>query len=178
MPTQRLQFTEWLPDQPAIGTGLQDAKNVVPVLAGYAPFPLASDYSNAATENLNSVFVGKLGDTVKLFAGGATKLFNFDPTTLNLNNVSRTGEYGGLNRWQFTQYGDVVLATNNQSRIQFWNLASSTAFQDLGAYISATYTRAGATVTVTTSSAHGYTTGNSFLFYFKSVQQFLNCSKT
>jgi len=168
MPTQRLQFTEWLPDQPAIGTGLQDAKNVVPVLAGYAPFPLASDFSNAATENLNSVFVGKLGDTVKLFAGGATKLFNFDPTTLNLNNVSRTGGYGGLTRWQFTQYGDVVLAANNQQRIQFWNLASSTAFQDLGAYISATYTRAATTVTVTTSSAHGYTTGNSFLFYFKS----------
>ena len=168
MPTQRLQFTEWLPDQPAIGTGLQDAKNVVPVSAGYAPFPLASDYSNAATENLNSVFVGKLGDTVKLFAGGATKLFNFDPTTLNLTDVSRTGGYGGLTRWQFTQYGDVVLAANNQQRIQFWNLASSSKFQDLGAYISATYTRAVTTVTVTTSSAHGYTTGNSFLFYFKS----------
>jgi len=168
MPTQRLQFTEWLPDQPAIGTGLQDAKNVIPVLAGYAPFPLASDYSNAATENLNSVFVGKLGDTVKLFAGGATKLFNFDPTTLNLTNVSRVNGYGGTTRWQFTQFGNIILAANNHERVQYWNLSSSSVFQDLGSYISGTYARAATgDIAITTTNDNGLTIGNSYTFYFK-----------
>ena len=54
---RRIQFTEWKPDQPSIGDNLQDAKNVIPVLAGYAPLPTASNYSNAASENLNTVFV-------------------------------------------------------------------------------------------------------------------------
>ena len=58
MPIRRLQFTEWKPDQPAIGDSLNDAKNVVPVLAGYAPFPSASNLSNAASESLNNVFFG------------------------------------------------------------------------------------------------------------------------
>ena len=59
MATQRLQFTEWLPDQPSMAGSLNDAKNVYPLSLGYAPFPNAVDYSDAASENLNNIFVGK-----------------------------------------------------------------------------------------------------------------------
>ena len=88
MPTQRLQFTEWLPDQPAMAGSLNDARNVYPLSVGYAPFANAEDYSGAASENLNGVFVGKFGADVQVFAGGSTKLFKMDNTTLALADVS------------------------------------------------------------------------------------------
>ena len=53
MPTTRLQFTEWLPDQPANAGSLIDAKNVFPVSVGYSPFPNAVDFSGAASENFS-----------------------------------------------------------------------------------------------------------------------------
>jgi hypothetical protein len=167
MPTQRLQFTEWLPDQPAIGQGLQDAKNVVPVLAGYAPFPSASNFSNAASESINNVFVGKIGDTVQLFGGGASKLFKFDATNLAMTDVSKTGGYSGITRWQYTQFGSILIATNYSAPLQTWTLGVSSTWQDLGTYINGTYTRTLTVVTVTTSTAHGLTTGNTYKIYFK-----------
>ena len=82
MATQRLQFTEWLPDQPSMAGSLNDAKNVVPLSLGYAPFNNAVDYSDNASENLNQIFVGKFGADVQVFGGGATKLFKLDMPTL------------------------------------------------------------------------------------------------
>ena len=113
MANTRLKFEEWLPDQPAIAGQLLEAKNVYPVSIGYAPFNSAEDFSNAASENLNSIFAGKFGDEVKLFAGGETKLFQFDSTNLNMLDVSKAGGYSSLHYWKFAQFGKVVLATNN-----------------------------------------------------------------
>ena len=133
MTTQRIQFTEWKPDQPAIGDNLQDAKNVIPVLAGYGPFPTASNYSNAASENLNTVFVGKIGDTVQLFGGSTTKLYKFNATDLNMDNKSKSGGYGGTGRWSFAQFGNVILAANGHEKIQSWELGVSTLWADVAA---------------------------------------------
>ena len=41
MSTKRIQFTDWLPDQPANAGSLNDAKNVFPVGIGYGAFPSA-----------------------------------------------------------------------------------------------------------------------------------------
>jgi hypothetical protein len=168
MPIQRIQFKDWLPDQPSIGTGLQDAKNVVPVLSGYAPFPSASNYSNAASESLNNVLVGKIGDVVQLFGGSASKLFKFDTTSLAMTDVSKTDGYTGVVRWQYTQFGSILLATNYYAPVQAWTLGVSSTWQDLGTYINGTYTRTGTTVTVTTSTAHGLTSSSTYKIYFKS----------
>lgn len=165
MPTQRYPFTEWLPDQPSVVNTLQDISNVIPATVGYLPFPMAISYSNEASESLNNVFALRIGGTDTIFTGSNSKLYKLNSTNLDLEDKSRTGGYSGTSRWQFVQYGDTALATNNSARIQSWNGSN---FQDLGSYISATYTRTGTTVTVTTATAHGYTTGNSFLFYFKS----------
>ena len=133
MANTRLKFEEWLPDQPAIAGQLLEAKNVYPVSIGYAPFNSAEDFSNAASENLNSIFAGKFGDEVKLFAGGETKLFQFDSTNLNMLNVSKSGGYSSLHYWKFAQFGKVVLATNNSTPIQAWTMGTSSAFADLSA---------------------------------------------
>ncbi len=133
MTTKRLQFTDWLPDQPANAGSLNDAKNVYPLGIGYGAFPSAEDFSNAASEDINNIFVAKFGANVEVFAGGATKLFKLDIATLNLNDVSKSGGYGGNGTWRFEQFGNVVLACNDNSKIQAWTIGVSSAFADVAA---------------------------------------------
>jgi hypothetical protein len=90
MATQRIAFTEWTPDLPGVAENLSVAQNVVPTALGYNPFPLAVDYSAAASENLNNVFAGKFSTTTSIFAGGATKLFKLDSADLSMDNVSKS----------------------------------------------------------------------------------------
>jgi len=125
----RIQFEEWLPDQPSV-TSLRDAKNVFPTSIGYSPFANAEDFSGNASENLNSVFGSKYGDEVAIFAGGGTKLFKLDATDLSLDDVSKAGGYSG-GTWHFVQFGKVVIAANNQAKLQAWTIGSSSAFADL-----------------------------------------------
>lgn len=131
MSTQRLQFTDWLPDLPDNSGSLNDAKNVYPVGIGYSAFPSAAEYSNAASENLNSVFVAKFGAVVEVFAGSATKLFQLNLSTLALTNVSKTGGYSGNGIFKFEQFGNVVLACNGTQKIQTKTIGSSAAFADV-----------------------------------------------
>lgn len=133
MPTQRINFTEWLPDQPNIIDGLSDAKNVVPEAVGYGPMPSAADFSGAASENINNVSAGYYGSVTEVFAGGSSKLFKFNSTTAALDDVSKSGGYSGSVRWQFQQFGNKLLATNGNQPIQSWEIGASTAFADVSA---------------------------------------------
>jgi len=133
MATQRITFTEWTPDQPSIVENLSVAKNVVPAAVGFVPFPTAVDYSAAASESLNNVFAGRFSATTNVFAGGATKLFRLNGSTLAMDNVSKTGNYSNVDRWRFVQFGDTVIAANNVNKLQYFTLGSSTTFDDLAA---------------------------------------------
>jgi len=160
MATQRILFEEWLPDQPSVSKSVREALNVVPVLNGYTYINSAANYSASASENLNNVFAGKFGNTVTVFAGGATKLFKLDNTNLTLSNVS-SGTYSGNNRWQFVQFGQNMLATNGTQRIQKWTLGTSTAFYQSSTFVSGTYSRSGTTVTATITG-HGLTASETY----------------
>jgi hypothetical protein len=131
MPTQRLTFSEWLPDQPSVLNTIQDITNLIPLPTGYFPFPLAVDFSGAASESLNNTYAGKFGDTIQIFAGSSTKLYKFDNTTTALTDVSKSGGYGGTGQWKFLQYGNRILACNNHDKIQAWTLGSSSAWIDV-----------------------------------------------
>ena len=133
MATQRITFTEWTPDLAGVAENLSIAKNVVPTVLGYNPFPLAVDYSAAASENLNNVFAGKFSATTNIFAGGATKLFKLDGADLSMDNVSKTGNYTSVVKWNFAQFGDTIIAANNVNKLQGYTLGSSTLFDDLDA---------------------------------------------
>jgi len=133
MPTQRITFTEWTPDLAGVAENLSIAQNVVPTALGYNPFPLAVDYSAAASENLNNVFAGKFSATTNIFAGGATKLFKLDGADLSMDNVSKTGNYSSVIKWNFTQFGNTIIAANNVNKLQAYTLGSSTTFDDLSA---------------------------------------------
>jgi hypothetical protein len=110
---------------------LTTATNVVPQQVGYGPFPEAAVYSSAASQPLLSSFAGVYGNTLVLFAGGATKLFKFNDLTTALTDVSKAGSYTSTDGWEFAQFGNIVIAANNEDKLQAWNLTSSTAFADL-----------------------------------------------
>ena len=133
MPTQRIQFKDWLPDQPSILDTVSEANNVTPLAIGYGPFKSAVNYSGSATEALNNCFAAKVNADVSVFAGGATKLFKVSSTDLTMEDVSKASGYTGINRWQFAQFGNYALASNGSEKIQYYDVNSSTDFADLAA---------------------------------------------
>jgi len=136
MATTKLVFGEWMPDQPSITGALMDAKNVVSQAVGYGPFPTAATFSAAASENLTTLVAGKTPvNATKLFAAGSTKIFDVSGVGV-LTNVSKTGGYtpnASNDRFRFTQFGNVIIGTNNSDAIQAYTLGTSTAFADLAA---------------------------------------------
>ncbi len=133
----RIEFKDWLPDQPGITGVVKEALNVVPQAVGYGPLRSAVDYSQSASEDLNNVVAGRnpsSGNT-EVFAGGATKLFKLDSSDLSLDDVSKVGGYTTPpeQKWRFTQFGDVLIAANADEKLQGWTLGSSTAWADLSA---------------------------------------------
>lgn len=133
MAIKRLVLGEWVPDQPGLTGALTEAKNVVPRLTGYGPLPSVRQFSNDASEPLVTTFVGKFGDTVQLFAAGASKIFKFNPNDLDLDDVSKTGGYSGALMWDITQFGKVLIAANGNNTLQSWTIGTSSAWADLSA---------------------------------------------
>lgn len=135
MATTRINFTEWLPDQPGVAGVMTEAKNVYPIANGYGSLPLEVNLSNNASENLNNIFAAKKNTTTLLFASGATKLFRYNSGTTNLTDVSKAGGYSTAteDRTFFTQFGNVVLAANGANKIQAWTIGTSSAFADVAA---------------------------------------------
>jgi hypothetical protein len=133
MATTRIDFTEWLPDQPGVVGALTNALNVFPKAVGYGGFPAEEDYSNAASEDLNSVSADKDNTgVVRLFAGSATKLWLFNSSNNNLDDVSGS-TYTSTDKWRFVRFGDYFIASNNKNKLQYYDLTTTGDFQDLDA---------------------------------------------
>ncbi len=135
MATTRINFTEWLPDQPGVAGVMTEAKNVYPVANGYSALPLEANLSNAASENLTNIFAAKKNAVSSLFCSGMTKLFKYNSADNDLDDVSKSGGYSTATgeRFYFTQFGNVVIAANGANKLQGWTLGSSTVFADLNA---------------------------------------------
>lgn len=131
----RVNFGEWLPDQPGVAGALVEAMNVIPQQVGYGPLSTPTEWSNAASESLNSVVSAtSVDESTTVFAGGETKLFKLG-TNRNLTDVSKSGGYvtPSDQKWRFTQFGNRVIAANGGARLQGFLLGSSSLFADLGA---------------------------------------------
>ena len=139
MTVKRVSLGEWTPDMPSStgteSTGLSDALNVFPNNVGYSPFPTPVDISPSATEDLTSVFAGKDGDDVVVFAGGDSKLFRSysNNGSVIIENVSKSGNYNtSPEAFSFEQFGKRVLACKNNNKIQQWTLGgANTKFSDI-----------------------------------------------
>lgn len=136
MATTKLTFGEWMPDQPGISGALTDAKNVVSQAIGYGPLPTAATFSSAASESLTTLVAAKTpANATKLFAAGTTKIYDVSGIGA-LTDVSKSGGYtpnSNADRFRFTQFGNVIIGTNNSNAMQAYTLGTSTAFADLAA---------------------------------------------
>lgn len=133
MATQRIKFGEWMPDQSGISGALTDAKNVVSLAVGYGPFSSAVAFSDAASENLVSLYAAKNPDsTTQLFVAGTSKIFTV--SGIGALTQVKSGMTTGIDdRVRFTQFGKRVITTNNAEVLQGWTLGTSTSFANLSA---------------------------------------------
>lgn len=133
-----LEFTEWAPDQEAIGTNVSSViQNAYPRKDGYGPFESLEAFTNALPSNSRGFFFARKSDgSIAVFAGTATNLYQLNNTTFDWDNVSKGGgPYGSLvssDNWQFAQFNDLVIAVQVNTFPQKFILSSSTDFEDLG----------------------------------------------
>lgn len=128
-----IPFGEWLPDQSNLSNpGCTVAENVLPAARGYKPFKSLAPLSNAADSRLRGFYASKRSDgTVDLFAGDAGKLYKFNDTNSNLDDVSDTGGYSVASdgQWRFVQFGDDVIASSGLSdTLQKYTIGTSSTF--------------------------------------------------
>lgn len=132
MAKTKIMFGEWMPDQPGVVGNVTDAVNCYPVANGYAPFNGEANYSQDAGETLLTTFAGKFANTVTVFAGGPTNLYEFDASDTSLDPLTTTG-YAGIEYWDATQFGSKMIAANGADKLQAFELGVSTEFADLDA---------------------------------------------
>jgi len=134
MAISKVNFTEWLPDQPGVVGALTNARNVFPKAVGYGAFPEEENYSQDASEALNNIVAGiDSSGSTRVFAGGSTKLFLLDSADLSLNDISGS-TYSSAERWRFVQFGDYMIAVNGEQRVQYADMSSTTiTFADIDA---------------------------------------------
>lgn len=135
----RVMFGPWLPDQPVLDlAGVLVAQNVTPQLEGYGPWPGAAVVSDALTSRCQGAFACKGSDgTVYNFAGDVAKLYKASATAglVTWGDVTRAagGAYAVAANafWEFTQFGDYVIACNGTDNPQKFILGTSSQFASL-----------------------------------------------
>lgn len=127
-----IDFGEWLPDLPARNNpGALIAKNVVPQLKSYRSLKSLQSFSDALTSAcLGTFWAQDSNNTVLNFAGDTTKLYRLNAGVSWIDETGTSGPYSATN-WEFTKFGDRIIAANDQDPLQYWDMASSTDFADL-----------------------------------------------
>ena len=131
-----IKFGEWLPDQPDLeNAGVTIANNVIPAISGYRPINSFQAVSNAGDAVLKGIFASKDNSgNVKLFAGNASKLYEFNSGNSNLTSIGKGGGYSLTNdeKWRFVQFGTSVIASGGVGEtLQEFTLGTDSAFADL-----------------------------------------------
>lgn len=132
-----LKFSPYRPDRAALNANYtRDAVNVLPSPDGFRPFPEFARFTDAAAEVANGGITAiDSSGGVHVFLGGPTKLFKYNSTGNDWDDVSQTAvTYGSTDtaKWWFVQFGDYVVAGNINDAPQVFQLGSSTEFADLG----------------------------------------------
>lgn len=135
-----VELGEWAPDLPSNAT-LGTAKNVVGRAASYRSLndllvvsaSLESKALGLATFQIDeTTYITFAGDVSRLYAlGTGTKVGGGTAGTFEWGDVSGTGGYSNVTRWEFVRYRDTVVALNGGAP-QEWTLGTSTEFADLG----------------------------------------------
>lgn len=127
-----IPFGEWMPDLPAhMNKGALIAKNVIPQLESYRDLKDLAAFSDALDDVCLGAFWSQdSSNTVFNFAGDATKLYRLDGGN-TWTDVSGVSAPYGADNWEFTKYGDRVIASNITDSLQYYDMGTSSAFADL-----------------------------------------------
>jgi hypothetical protein len=128
-------FKDFLPDAPDFrNEGLTDAKNVVPSFKSYRPMKSISSVSTNALTNRCQGFASfrSSSGNITSFAGDKTKLYKYLSNTFSDVSGGATYSTGAENDWQFTQFGNFIVASNGANPPQVWQLDNATQFSNLG----------------------------------------------
>lgn len=139
MPTRQIPFAEWRPDVADLDTAFAtEAKNVLPGLNSYKPFPSAVAVSSAlAAEPRGGVLVRNANGDSLVFAGTAGKLYKLDTTSTpyawtDVSKLATTYNVPVGHQWSFAQFGQYLIAVNVNDAPQVFDIESGTNFSDLG----------------------------------------------
>lgn len=129
-----LPFGTYAPDISSYKSSTSQALlNVVPRADGYGPHQDLLAFTSSLPSPCRGYFYGRKSDgSVVLFAGTATDLYVLNNATFTWTRASLGGaSYSTLSstaNWQFAQFGDIVLATQQNVVLQAYAMSSSTAF--------------------------------------------------
>lgn len=132
-----INFSPWLPDIADFNTNASsDALNVIPCTTGFKPFPTATVVTSAITARVQGAATFRAASgTIYNFCGDAIKLYKMAADGLSWTDVTRTvgGAYATAidGWWDFSQFGDYVVATNNVDAVQVFQMDSASNFSAL-----------------------------------------------
>lgn len=127
----QLPFGEWLPDLPALNNpGALVSKNCIAQLHSYRSLRSLQSFTNALTSAvLGSVWARASNNDIFNFAGDAGDLYRLTGGTV-WGVVSKAGGYTA-GRWEFSQFGERVIAADIGDLPQFYDMNVSALFADL-----------------------------------------------
>lgn len=126
-----IKISGFAPDLDSTEPGLiVDCANLVPTPAGYrsGASEVSTGTPSLAAECRGASVARKLDNSKRIFAGTQTGLFELIGSAWS--DISKAGGYlGGVDsRWRFSQFGDVSIAADGVSPLQF---SASGAFADI-----------------------------------------------
>jgi hypothetical protein len=127
-------FPPFEPDRTIYAPGSSvNVVNCIPVQDGWGPLPDLTVISSAlASQCLGAVYARTSGGAYRIFAGTATKLYEYNSATLGWTDITRLvgGNYAVAtgDRWTFTVFGANLFAHQISDDIQYINVDSGTNF--------------------------------------------------
>lgn len=129
-----IEFGPWTPDLPMVrAPHLRTASGCVPTVESYGPFKGQIEATSAlANRCRGAYFATDIARQPHVYAGDTSKLYQLVSSTWT--DISRVGGYGPISenaRWSWTTFGDRLICTNDVDEIQYIDMSTGTAFDDL-----------------------------------------------
>ena len=121
-----IPFGDYSPDSSDFnGKALPYMRNAQPVADGWAPFPRFVPYTDPLPEKPCGAFLARREDGgYVVYAGGPTRLFRLEPSSRDWIEVGSSYALAEGMSWAFEQWGQKVVATNQNTNLQQIDLAT------------------------------------------------------
>lgn len=127
-----LAFADWLPDLPSYANpGALIARNVIPQISSYRQLNDITSFSNALDDVcLGAFWAQDANNVVFNYAGDAGKIYQLTLGTTWADISGPSAPYGAEN-WDFTKFGNRIIAADGNSPLQFIDMGGGPNFADL-----------------------------------------------